>query len=192
MARMTSGAVALGSGVVRRPKARACTRCDGPNYEQGFSYCVTCRALTAATHQAWREYHRESGLCTECCERRKKGEYVHGPAHARGKIYMKCAEHLEYHRAFTEAHRKASRKAGTCVWYGCPVKTPHYYCDYHGALARMEPEQRAAARARAQELQAQKAKPGKGGNRQKAKPAAPPSQGPAAEPAAKPSDKKAA
>jgi hypothetical protein len=131
------------ASATRKSKSRECTRCGGRNYDAGFSYCETCRSLTAAIHAAWRQTHRETGLCTECCVKRQKGQYL-GPSHAYGNIYMKCETHLEYHRAWHREHYQEKRKKGLCGYASCQVKTSGFMCDTHNPAKKEKQPHRAA------------------------------------------------
>jgi hypothetical protein len=104
---------------------RTCSKCKTPHRDTQYAMCEICRDLGAAYHQLWRQDHRERGLCTECVERRRKGDYIPGA------LYMKCQVHLDYHREWHEASRAERREKGLCLWGACKQRAEGYYCDEH-------------------------------------------------------------
>jgi hypothetical protein len=131
---------------------RRCTRCESPKATGGFSYCQTCRKLTAAGIRVWRKAQREAGLCVYCVEEKKIGTYAWGNPNWLGKReYTACEYHLEYNRVWKSENYQYKRAHGLCSWGGCQNRTPATLCETHLAKAqkaykrRMQRAQRLAA-----------------------------------------------
>ena len=139
MARMAVSMSGFGTRK-RAVKIRDCGKCGGPNFDTSYRWCITCRALGAAAHAVYREHHRQTGLCTECVEKRKKGERIFGSANAFGMIYMKCDTHLEKIAEYNRKRTAARRELGLCAYGACPVKTKNYVCDYHRVAVADRPK----------------------------------------------------
>lgn len=117
------------SGIRLFSGEHVCPHCKGRHRDPQYKMCGVCRDLTAAYHRVYRDDHRKRGLCTECIERRRKGEYIPG------ERYMKCQHHIDYHRDWNAEHRASKRKAGLCVYGACQNRTSSYLCDLHAEQA---------------------------------------------------------